>query len=188
MGYRYLVPDGKSHILLIVIGVCFFGCASTKIESVVDPNFTGTVDRLYVLIDSGRLDAIYSDALDKAFTETLSERKVEFRTRIVEEQKDEPLKLEPDLLEYFHEAESFKPDAVLIVRLSVAELWEIGVFSNFADVKYDASLLIPGRERRAWRATIKTRTHANDRSKERKMEEVVQKIVKQLVTDGLLMQ
>jgi hypothetical protein len=167
---------GMSRLLpaFIVLGAAalFLGCASVSIESARDPGFSGKISRLYVLLrDNGQLRSSYWQNLQKALTERLKARGIASQVQIIS-----PLEL--DESRYSQDMKAFSPDAVLFIQSAggTRRLQEV------IEIFWDASLYLPGKKTRIWRASI----HMSGGSSPSRMTALTDSILSKMEQDGII--
>lgn len=169
---RYVTFRLSTILLMLGAAALIAGCASISIESARDPDFSGKINRLYVLIrDNGHLKKSYSQNLEKAMKERLSARGIASQVQIVS-----PLELDDS--KYAGDIKSFSPDAVLVLQTTGGTRR----FREIIEVYWDVSLSIPNSKTRIWRASL----HMSGGSSLSRMTALADSILSGMEQDGII--
>ena len=160
---------------LAAVGLLVAGCTSVTIKATRDPHAVHRVERLFVVINHGDLShESYSQQLAASLASLLSNPPPVIEISVVS-----PLELDEKI--HDRQLQQFKPDAVLVIRLTTAVVSEYG---GYPTLQYDASLFDPKTERRLWRGSVNS--SGGTALMQRRLRETAEVIVKQLRKDGFL--
>jgi hypothetical protein len=167
----------------VVLGTLqlMLGCAGTKVTSVRDYEFTGSIQRLYVLIDHKSVQPQQVSGFDTTLCEALSGSGRVLKWQTVRGET-EGLTLEPKTTVDTSDISAFGPDAVLVVEAIAAKYTDHGLFGKSLNaVTYDVSLYATGREKRIWHgeAEVKLSLFSG-------LKAAARSIAQQLRADGLI--
>jgi hypothetical protein len=170
--------------LAAIVAVLILGCASTTVQSKRDPQFTGPLDRLYVAVGYSSVEESYAAELAKHLTKMLDDHGIATRQQVFNQGQGElELSVDAPVLDTAALRE-FLPNGVLIVS-ETAATWQRKTFRELRDVSHDASLYVPWKPDRIWRASLVTDEHGDDVNRA-SMKKTAETIVKQLVADKLI--
>ena len=162
-------------VAALCLGVTGCGSVSVTVQSTKDAQAVHKVERLFVIINHGDLGGqSYSEDLAHNLRLILSNPPPDLEIGIVS-----PLDL--DEKQHGAKIKQFKPDAVLVIRLTTAVL---DPFGGYPILKYDASLFDAMMKKRLWRGAV-------DNSGEGalvklRMSKMAEVLVTQLRKDGFL--
>ncbi|MEW5875456.1 MAG: hypothetical protein AB1752_09770 [Candidatus Zixiibacteriota bacterium] len=173
------------RLLAAIVAILLLGCASTTVQSKRDPEFTGPLDRLYVAVGYSSVEESYAAELATHLSKLLGDHGITTRHQVFD-QGEEDLSLAAIDAPVLDTAalREFLPNGVLIVS-ETAATWQRRTFRELRDVSHDASLFVPWKPDRIWRASLVTDEHGDDVNRA-SMKTTAETIVKQLLADKLI--
>jgi hypothetical protein len=154
---------------------CSIGTSMVTIQATKDPSAVQKIGRLFILINHGDLGHPgYSRDLAADLQSTLSNPPPVLKISVIS-----PLALDESV--YDKKIKEFKPDAVLVIRLSTSVVDEAG---GYPMLKYDVSLFDPMMKKRLWRGAVNN--SGGTAFIQRRMHDMAEAIVNQLRQDGFL--
>jgi len=173
----YWAASGQ-RLFAMVATLLLVACASASISSTRDPSFTGTVNRVFIVLnqaDIDRIDPEYTPALVRALRNEFFKKRIAVEVKTVN-----PLAL--DDTAYAAELQQYQPNGVLTIK---ATSTVISGYGGIHSIVYDASLFSPQQpDRRIWRAQITA--DGGTAVIEKKMRLVAEELLKRLRADRLI--
>jgi hypothetical protein len=154
---------------------CAIGFSTVTIQATKDPSAVQKIGRLFILINHGDLGhPSYSTKLAADLQSVLSNPPPVLKISL-----QSPLELDESV--YDKKIQLFKPDAVLVIRLSASVIDEAG---GYPMLKYDVSLFDPTMKKRLWRGAVDN--SGGTAFIDRRMHDMAETIVNRLREDGFL--
>lgn len=144
-----------------------------SVKSNVDPDYDGRLSRAFVALEGGARFGRFTESLGTAIQAELESRGVASEAYVRDE-----LSLDGQA-DVEARVSAFGPDGILAISQTEAEY----VNGAKSGARFEATLLVPGRERPVWRATISSSTSGYGGAGS--TGQIAQKIVSKMEDDGL---
>jgi hypothetical protein len=177
-----------NQCVLILAVATMMSCSTTTITSKRDPQFHGSLDKVYILLGYHNLDQSFPVKLKDELIVQLATRGVQTDFQVFNQAGDEELTPWKQPAIDTIGIRRFGPAAILVIT-EVTSSWNQNMFAkSLTGATHDVSLFIPGQEQRVWRASVTCEGTPliSETISRGNMKGVAKKIVAQLAEDDVL--